>query len=194
MARLAAVGAIRIACPAQEIRCGVVAAPNQMNLRQRVEDCAGGFMELDGTPDLERPMQRFFGAVEVAEAYADLSERGERDGETMFRAVLFVKRYAAFGQGERLLMAVLHHHHIRLVAAHRSKDVGGVLSQLPAAAVGTFTTNKVKAAPVLVCQEALAALRERGGRARGIAFNSGNANAATGRQGLDNARQMARES
>jgi len=72
------------------------------------------------------------------------------------------------------------------------KDVGGVLSQLPAAAAGTFTANKVKAAPVLVCQEVLDALRERGGRARGIVFNSGNANAATGQQGFDNARQMQR--
>ncbi len=70
------------------------------------------------------------------------------------------------------------------------KDVGGILSERPAAAAGTFTTNKVKAAPVLVCQEVLAALRERGGRARGIVFNSGNANASTGEDGLRNARLM----
>src|SRR5438093_11440634 len=70
------------------------------------------------------------------------------------------------------------------------KDIGGVLSELPATAAGTFTTNKVKAAPVIVCQEVLAALRERGGRARGIVFNSGNANAATGDEGLNNARLM----
>src|SRR5438093_3077800 len=70
------------------------------------------------------------------------------------------------------------------------RDVGGVLSEYPAAAAGTFTTNKVKAAPVLVCQEVLAALRQRGGWARGIVFNSGNANAATGKQGHENARQM----
>src|SRR5439155_23792566 len=55
-----------------------------------------------------------------------LSERGERDRETMFRAVLFVKRYAAFGKRECLLVAVLHHHHIRLVPAPRGKNVVGV--------------------------------------------------------------------
>src|SRR5438132_13219106 len=70
------------------------------------------------------------------------------------------------------------------------KDIGGVLSELPATAAGTFTTNKVKAAPVVVCKDVLAALRERGGRARGIVFNSGNANAATGDEGLNNARLM----
>ena len=67
------------------------------------------------------------------------------------------------------------------------KDVGGVLSQEPAVGAGTFTTNKLKAAPVLVCQEVLARSRHH---VRGIVFNSGNANAATGEQGLQNARRM----
>ena len=70
------------------------------------------------------------------------------------------------------------------------KDVGAVLSERPATAAGTFTTNKVKAAPVIVCQEVLAAIRDSGGHVRGIVFNSGNANAATSQEGLRNARLM----
>ena len=67
------------------------------------------------------------------------------------------------------------------------KDVGAVLSARPATAAGTFTTNKVKAAPVLVCQEVLGAA---GGRARAIVFNSGNANAMTGAPGVADAHRM----
>ncbi|MBI3973981.1 MAG: bifunctional glutamate N-acetyltransferase/amino-acid acetyltransferase ArgJ [Chloroflexi bacterium] len=70
------------------------------------------------------------------------------------------------------------------------RDVGAVLSAHPATAAGTFTTNKVKAAPVLVCQEVLARDAGPGSHARAIVFNSGNANAATGEQGLANARRM----
>ena len=54
------------------------------------------------------------------------------------------------------------------------KDVGVLLAEAPCSAAGVFTTNKVAAAPVLVCRE-----RVRRGRARGIVFNAGNANAAT---------------
>lgn len=58
----------------------------------------------------------------------------------------------------------------------------------PAAAAGIFTTNLVKAAPVLVCQEHLA---RTGGRARAIVVNSGCANACTGERGMRDARDMA---
>src|SRR5919206_1674820 len=67
------------------------------------------------------------------------------------------------------------------------KDVGGVVSESPATAAGVFTTNKVKAAPVLVSQDVLA---RNGGQAQAIVFNSGNANAATGKQGVEHARRM----
>ncbi|HEX2035551.1 MAG TPA: bifunctional glutamate N-acetyltransferase/amino-acid acetyltransferase ArgJ [Chloroflexota bacterium] len=70
------------------------------------------------------------------------------------------------------------------------KDVGGILSERPATAAGTFTTNKVKAAPVLLCQEVLSRLGTPGASARGIVFNSGNANAMTGELGLQHARRM----
>lgn len=69
------------------------------------------------------------------------------------------------------------------------RDIGGVISERPATAAGTFTTNKVKAAPVLICQDVLASTN---GRARAIVYNSGNANAATGPQGRENARTMQR--
>ncbi|HZS42543.1 MAG TPA: bifunctional glutamate N-acetyltransferase/amino-acid acetyltransferase ArgJ [Polyangia bacterium] len=65
-------------------------------------------------------------------------------------------------------------------------DLGLVLAEddVPAAAV--FTRNLVRAAPVVISEE-----RVRGGLARAIIVNSGNANAATGERGLDDARAMA---
>ncbi len=47
-------------------------------------------------------------------------------------------------------------------------------------AAGVFTSNKMTAAPVLVCREHLATT---GGRAAAVILNSGNANAATGDPG-----------
>lgn len=67
-------------------------------------------------------------------------------------------------------------------------DVGAIVSTRPATSAATFTTNLVKAAPVLVSREHL---QVTGGTQRAIVFNSGNANAATGTQGLADARQMA---
>ena len=57
-------------------------------------------------------------------------------------------------------------------------------------AAGVFTSNKMTAAPVLVCREHLAAT---GGQAAAVVLNSGNANAATGAQGMADARQMCQE-
>lgn len=54
-----------------------------------------------------------------------------------------------------------------------------------AAVAGVFTRNRFCAAPVRVCREHLAAT---GGAARAIVVNTGNANAGTGAQGLDDAR------
>jgi len=60
--------------------------------------------------------------------------------------------------------------------------------EAPATAAGIFTTNMVKAAPVLLSQ---AHLQQTGGRVRAIVVNSGCANACTGEDGLRNAQQMA---
>jgi glutamate N-acetyltransferase/amino-acid N-acetyltransferase len=66
-------------------------------------------------------------------------------------------------------------------------DVGLLVSDVPAAAVGVFTTNRVQAAPVVYTKRNL-----RKGTARAIVVNAGNANACTGRQGAADAKAMAR--
>src|SRR6266496_4960764 len=65
-------------------------------------------------------------------------------------------------------------------------DLALIVSDVPATVAGMFTTNQVCAAPVKLCVE-----RVRKGRARAIVVNSGNANACTGKQGLQDARGMA---
>ena len=65
------------------------------------------------------------------------------------------------------------------------RDLALAVSDVPAAAAGVFTQNRVRAAPVRVCQERLPA-----GAARGVVVCSGNANACTGPRGLDDARRM----
>jgi len=65
-------------------------------------------------------------------------------------------------------------------------DLGLIFSEKEAAAAGVFTLNKVKAAPVILTEENI-----RHGRVRAILANSGNANACTGREGLENAKVTA---
>lgn len=67
------------------------------------------------------------------------------------------------------------------------RDLALIVSEWPATVAGMFTTNQVCAAPVKVCLE-----RVKLGTAQAIVVNSGNANACTGRQGLADAREMAR--
>jgi glutamate N-acetyltransferase/amino-acid N-acetyltransferase len=67
----------------------------------------------------------------------------------------------------------------------RKRDVAVIASDVPAAAAAAFTTNRVKAAPVLLGLE-----RVRNGRLQALVVNSGNANAYTGRDGLQVAREM----
>ncbi|HHW15567.1 MAG TPA: ornithine acetyltransferase, partial [Firmicutes bacterium] len=68
-------------------------------------------------------------------------------------------------------------------------DLALVASDAPAVAAVVYTRNRVKAAPLLVCQEHLSG----GRRVRAVAVNAGNANACTGEQGLADARAMAAE-
>ncbi len=65
-------------------------------------------------------------------------------------------------------------------------DVALIVSDRPASAAAVFTRNAFSAPPVRVSREHLAK-----GDIRAIVVNSGNANAATGQQGLDDAREMA---
>lgn len=66
------------------------------------------------------------------------------------------------------------------------KDVAVLFSKVPCAAAGVFTTNKVKAAPVVLTEE-----RTKTGHLQAVVVNSGNANACTGEQGLKDAAAMA---
>ncbi len=65
------------------------------------------------------------------------------------------------------------------------QDSALAVSDTPAVAAGVFTTNLFKAAPVLVCQEMLAA----SDKARAVLVNTGQANACTGDEGLENCRR-----
>ena len=65
------------------------------------------------------------------------------------------------------------------------RDLGLIYSQVPAQVAGLFTTNKVKAAPVLLDKR-----RIRGGCCQALVINSGNANACTGSEGLRDAKKV----
>lgn len=65
-------------------------------------------------------------------------------------------------------------------------DMALIVSDVEAAAAGTFTQNHVAAAPVYVSKEVA-----RRGKARAIIANSGCANACTGEGGMKDARTMA---
>jgi glutamate N-acetyltransferase/amino-acid N-acetyltransferase len=70
---------------------------------------------------------------------------------------------------------------------HGRNDLALIYSVVPAKAVGVFTTNRFKAAPVILDME-----RIQGGVAQAIVVNSGNANASTGKEGYDDAVLMSR--
>ncbi len=66
-------------------------------------------------------------------------------------------------------------------------DLGILFSEAPCATAALFTTNRIKAASVVLCQQRL-----RSGRAVAVVVNSGCANACTGEQGLADAAEMAK--
>ncbi|MCJ7664420.1 MAG: bifunctional glutamate N-acetyltransferase/amino-acid acetyltransferase ArgJ [Desulfobacterales bacterium] len=67
-----------------------------------------------------------------------------------------------------------------------AKDLALIYSQAPATVAGLFTKNRVKAAPVLATRQ-----RVRRGICQALIVNSGNANACTGRKGLQDAEATA---
>jgi glutamate N-acetyltransferase/amino-acid N-acetyltransferase len=71
-------------------------------------------------------------------------------------------------------------------ASSRKRDLALIYSEKPCAAAAMFTTNRVKAASVIVSMEHL-----KGGVLRAVIANSGNANACTGEAGIAAARKMA---
>jgi len=66
------------------------------------------------------------------------------------------------------------------------KDLALIYSEVTASAAGLFTSNKVKAAPIIVSQDHISS-----GKARAIIANAGCANACTGHKGIEDAKQMA---
>ncbi|MBN1122149.1 MAG: bifunctional glutamate N-acetyltransferase/amino-acid acetyltransferase ArgJ [Anaerolineae bacterium] len=71
--------------------------------------------------------------------------------------------------------------------AEGAKDLALIVSDRPCAVAGVFTTNQVKAAPVIYDQSILAA----GNPVRAVVTNTGKANACTGEQGLVDTRSTA---
>ena len=69
----------------------------------------------------------------------------------------------------------------------KKKDLALIFSERPATAAALFTTNRVKAAPVLVGMR-----RMRRGFIQAVVVNSGNANACTGARGVRDAEAMCR--
>lgn len=67
------------------------------------------------------------------------------------------------------------------------KDLALIYSEAEANTAGMFTSNKVKAAPVKLDMKII-----RSGRGQAIIVNSGNANACTGKKGMEDAVEMTR--
>jgi glutamate N-acetyltransferase/amino-acid N-acetyltransferase len=70
--------------------------------------------------------------------------------------------------------------------SRKRDDLTLILSDSPATVAGTFTSNRVKAACVRLCERHLI-----WGQAQAILINAGNANACTGDQGIADADRMA---
>jgi len=66
-----------------------------------------------------------------------------------------------------------------------NKDLGLIVSDVPASVAGVFTRNIVQAAPVVLDRQRVA-----GGVCRAVIVNSGNANCCNGEQGMQNALLM----
>ncbi len=75
--------------------------------------------------------------------------------------------------------------HCGIKADREKLDLALFVSETPCSAAGTFTTNLVCGAPVKVSRERLPR-----GTARGVVVNSGNSNACTGEQGINDALWM----
>ncbi|MEN6392146.1 MAG: bifunctional ornithine acetyltransferase/N-acetylglutamate synthase, partial [Syntrophomonas sp.] len=66
------------------------------------------------------------------------------------------------------------------------KDVAIIFSQIECNAAAVYTINKVHAACIDLCRDHL-----QDGRVQAVVVNSGNANACTGRQGMEDCKAMA---
>ncbi|SDN22312.1 glutamate N-acetyltransferase [Psychrobacillus sp. OK028] len=69
---------------------------------------------------------------------------------------------------------------------HKKKDLALLVSDVPASVAGVFTTNAIKAAPLLITKDVV----YETGKMQAIIVNAGNANACTGKQGMADAYTM----
>ncbi|MGE6516373.1 bifunctional glutamate N-acetyltransferase/amino-acid acetyltransferase ArgJ [Lysinibacillus sphaericus] len=69
---------------------------------------------------------------------------------------------------------------------HKKKDLAVLVSDVPASVAGVFTTNAVQAAPLTVTKEVVYTTK----KIQAMIVNSGNANACTGKQGVQDALAM----
>jgi glutamate N-acetyltransferase/amino-acid N-acetyltransferase len=67
-------------------------------------------------------------------------------------------------------------------------DLALIFSKKPAQVAGVFTTNQIKAAPVKLCMK-----RIKSGVAQAVVINSGNANACTGKKGIEDAEEITKK-
>ena len=75
--------------------------------------------------------------------------------------------------------------HCGLKKSNLQKDLALIYSEVPAAAAGMYTKNKVKGAPIYITKEHLT-----NKKAQAIIINSGNANTCNGDDGLNKAKKM----
>lgn len=75
--------------------------------------------------------------------------------------------------------------HCGLKKSNLKKDLALIYSEVPAAAAGMYTKNKVKGAPIYITKEHLT-----NKKAQAIIINSGNANTCNGDDGLNKAKKM----
>src|SRR6266498_3951480 len=71
------------------------------------------------------------------------------------------------------------------IKTKQAPDVGLLICDTLASAAAAFTTNKVVSPAVTVGRDHI-----RSGQLRGVVVNSGNANACTGKRGLNDAQRM----
>lgn len=69
-------------------------------------------------------------------------------------------------------------------------DLGAIFCEVPATTAAVYTCNRIQAAPIKVTKESIA----EEGKLQAIVVNSGNANACTGKRGIEDAYIMRRES
>lgn len=72
------------------------------------------------------------------------------------------------------------------IGTKKGLDLALIVSDKESSAAAVFTSNQVKAAPVLFSMENI-----KKGKIRAVLANAGNANACTGQEGMENARQSA---